>query len=440
MIRLLDIIQKEKKGAFRARGGQLSVNYDGRITSGSANLDGWNRINQGRPYIGGTPVGLGRVQSIGGHNVTNKTSLDEANAMLNNCQDADEIHEMYATSFCKNENCRRSADTFVNDESRNESQCTKCGFTQKMASAKFSRSMNDQGVVDRSQYNHGPANAKLGDTVGCPRPASHTKPYHELNFIRIDKKIRRIADMFPIFAGLETIERSARAKLETFYHNTHPDNPDDNDLKMPHGGAAFAAACFYAATLEFEANPRRGGEKTPATLAVIRKFAQSELDKKYDHLGNCTTRDVTPRIIVRHTKLLGSLCQVEIPEYTAQSFLFTQDTSKKEHCRMALFKECGQPCKLFLPKKLPKNKNGQKQSFGFKIGDTGMGALSFYEVDENLTAYKQGFRDGDYILFFQAELVEATDTLVIFEKKMEKAMNERGLNLEFMIMRPFKTK
>jgi len=431
MIRLLDIIQKEKKGAFRARGGQLSLNYDGRITSGSAKLDVWNRINQGDPYIGGTPVGLGRVQRIGEHNVTKKTSLDEANAMLNNCQGADEIHETYATNFCKNENCRRSADTFVNDESRNQSTCVGCGFAQIMASAKFSRSMNDQGDVDRSQYNHGPANAKLGDTVGCPRPSSHTKPYHELNYIRIDKKISGIADAFPYppFAGLKTIERSAHDKLKTFYYNLHPEDADDNDLKMPHGGAAFAAACFYAATLEFEANPCRGinGTKTQATLAVICEYAQSEVDRKRDHRGICTTRKVTPLVILRRTQDLGDLCQAKIPALTSQSLLWTSDTSAKEHGRMALFKECGAPKPLYLPK---------KGEFGLQIEDTGQGALVVCRVDNDKIAYRQGFRVGDYILFFQAELVKATDTIHIFDKKMKKAMKETGVELAFLIMRP----
>jgi len=429
-IKILEI-QKEKKAAFQARGGQLSINYDGRITSDSAKFDAWNRINLGRPYILGIPVGLGRVQRIGVHKITKKTSLEEANQILNNCHGAEEIHELYATRFCKNENCRRSADTFINHESRNQTTCSKCGFTQIMTSAKFSRSMNDQGVVDRSQYNHGPANAKLGDTVGCPRP-SYKKPSHELNYIRIDKKIRRIADMFTHgFVGLESIERSAHAKLKTYYYNLHPDETDDNDLKMPHGGAAFAAACFYAATLEFEANPRRGGEKTPATLALINKYAQSEVDKNYDHLGNCTTRSVTPLIILRHTQLLGDLCQAEIPALTSQSLLWTSDTSDKEHGRMALFKECGRPLNLYLPKNLPKN-----VKLGFTIEDTGHGALQFCRVDTDEIAYKQGFRVGDYILLFQAELVKATDTLDSFENKMKKAMKESGPSLAFTIMRP----
>ena len=284
--------------------------------------------------------------------------------------------------------------------------------------------MNDQGVVDRSQYNHGPANAKLGDTVGFPRP-SHKKPYHELNYIRIDKKIRGITDMFTHFAGLESIELSAKAKLKTFYYNLHPEDADDNDLKMPHGGAAFAAACFYAATLEFEA--RRGGEKTPATLAVICKFAQSEIDKKYDQLGNCTTTDVTPEIILRHTKLLGNLCQAEIPAIGAQSLLWTSYTSAKEHGRMALLKECGARKPLYLPK---------KGEFGLEIDDTGQGALVVSRVDNDKIAYRQGFRVGDYILFFQDEEVKATDTVHILKDKIKKAMKETGrVELLFIVKR-----
>jgi hypothetical protein len=288
--------------------------------------------------------------------------------------------------------------------------------------------MNDQGVVDRSQYNHGPANAKLGDTVGFPRP-SHKKPYHELNYIRIDKKIRGITDMFTHFAGLESIELSAKAKLKTFYYNLHPEDADDNDLKMPHGGAAFAAACFYAATLEFEANPCRGmnGTKTQATLAVICEYAQSEVDRKRDHRGICTTRKVTPLVILRRTQDLGDLCQAKIPALTSQSLLWTSDTSAKEHGRMALFKECGAPKPLYLPK---------KGEFGLQIEDTGQGALVVSRVDNDKIAYRQGFRVGDYILFFQDEEVKATDTVHILKDKIKKAMKETGrVELLFIVKR-----
>lgn len=417
---------KETKAAFLARGGAISVNNDGRLTSDSAKFDDWNRVNQGRPYISGVPVGLGRLTQIGDLEVGRNTSIEVVTAKLASCHGAEEIHEVYTTRFCKNDSCRRSSDTFINDERINDSVCTKCGFTQNMSSAKFTRSMNDAGVIDRSQYNHGPANAKLGDTVGCPR-STHKKPYHEQNYHRIDGKIRGIAEMFsPGFAGLDWIEKSARAKLKSFYYNTHDDSESEHNQNMPHGGAAFAAACFYAAKLEFEANPRRAGEKTPATLALIHRFAESEVDKKFDHLGNRTTRSVTPLIILRYTELLGDLCQAEIPALSADSLLWTPKTSDKEHGRMALFKKCGRPENLYLPK---------NEQLGFRVEDTGHGALVISQVDNDKIAYQQGFRAGDYILLFQGELVKATDTLDMFEKKMMTAMKETGPSLSFTIMR-----
>ena len=418
---------KETKAAFLARGGAIRVNNDGRLTSDSAKFDNWNRVNQGRPYISGVPVGLGRLTQIGDFEVVRNTSIDVVTAKLASCHGAEEIHEVYTTRFCKNDNCRRSSDTFIHDERRNESICTKCGHTQKMSSAKFTRSMNDAGVIDRSQYNHGPANAKLGDTVGCPR-STQKKPYHEQNYNRIDGKIRGIAEMFaPGFNGLNTIEKSARAKLKSFYYNTHDDSESEHNQNMPHGGAAFAAACFYAATLEFEANPRREGSKTLATLAKIHEFAESEVDIKRDHLGNRTTRNVTPLIILRYTQLLrdDDLCHAEIPAFGADSLLWTPKTSDKEHARMALFKKCA-PGNLTLPK---------TEQLGFSVADTGHGALVISRVDNDKIAYKQGFRVGDYILLFEGELVKATDTLDMFEKKMGTAMKEGGNSLCFTVMR-----
>jgi len=145
-------------------------------------------------------------------------------------------------------------------------------------------------------------------------------------------------------------------------------------------------------------------------------------------LGNCTTRDVTPKIILRHTKLLGNLCQAEIPAFGAPSFLLTSETSDKEHCRMALFKECGRGMGLALPKTGP---------LGLSIEDTGQGALVITNVEFDGTAYRQGFRDGDYISYIGSDSVEATDTLSIFGKKMTKAKKQAsGPSLSFVIKRP----
>ena len=80
----------------------------------------------------------------------------------------------------------------------------------------------------------------------------------------------------------ELIIKRAQHKCKAFYYSIHTDSPDDNHLKMPHGKAQFAAACLYAAVLEFE---QTRGYKTPATLPVIIESAQWEVDRNWSGVG-----------------------------------------------------------------------------------------------------------------------------------------------------------
>ena len=134
---------------------------------------------------------------------------------------------------------------------------------------------NDTSIRDRK-----------GKTIG-KRPTSHLR-----NYWRIKKKIDEIANEWH-FMAMESIIRSSKAKLRNFYYAIHDGSENDNNIKLPHGGAALAAACFYASVLEFE---NRVKIKTVCTLPAIQESAQSVRDCK----ATRQTRDVTEIKILKY--------------------------------------------------------------------------------------------------------------------------------------------
>lgn len=281
-----------------------------------------------------------------------------------------------------------------------------------------SRHLNDDEKVNKNQWNCTPG-MDVNDTVlinkngkrlqqGSQRIKSHQRHYWSCRTI-----IDSIANTWH-FEAAEYMATRAKAKCKKFYYRVHTNTHEQDDnpqQKMPHGQAQFAAACFYAAVLEFEHSRR---VKTACTLAAIQESANWDVNFKRGR----KTRPVTVDVIIRYVKLLKKhyLCQAPIPEITADTLSFQSKDTKKEHARLAIFNKC-QRTIIHLPSDKP---------WGMSVGDTEDGVLYVENVVGNSEAFKAGLKKGDY--FFQIENdiigVEYTPTtfgqLVVQQKTRDK--------------------
>jgi hypothetical protein len=270
---------KEKKIHFLARYGKLLKTVQGLWTTDSVCSD------DNGAFIGDVAVGLGHITSIGGIEMAPTIQYREISNMIERAAMNDIIVEIYPTNFCQDCQCPLSNETPEMELNytmcTNYSICTFCGLTQFTRTAML---------------------AKLENTA--LQNTTKKKSYRNRNLERIYGKIQEIGSKFPYqFLGLRAIISSARFKLIAF-SNSVP--------KLPHGGDAFAGACFFAAACEFR-NSRFGRGQIPVTLEIIALFS-SDCENSTKQFGTKinTTSD---RILTLVKKLITrGLCTDNIPE------------------------------------------------------------------------------------------------------------------------------
>lgn len=389
---------------FKQRGGRLTLNDTGRVTTGT--FLNCSQQQKGRGYL----VSIGK--SIAKKNIT----IAHVKEFINKCPDNFIIAEVYPTRFCCNKRCGKSSWFFVDRERHGHSTCTRCGTVNKLYQNNMdSRHLGDDEKVNKNMWNCTPG-MDVNDTVvinnkgkriqiASQRISSHQRHYWTCRGIIDD-----ISDTWH-FPAVEYIAKRAKAKCKKVYYRIHDHQHDDNSRKMPHGKAQFAAACFYAAVLEFEESRH---VKTLCTLTAIQESANAFVHFKRHR----RTRPVTVEVIIRYTKLLKrhGLCSARIPEITANTLRFESKDSSKEHTRLAIFNKC-QMATIHLPTDKP---------WGMTVGDTDRGVLYVENVIGNSEAFKAGLKKGDYFFQLEDETIGVAYSpttfgeLVSEKKKLEK--------------------
>lgn len=407
------ITKSEKVSEFLARKGHLCKNKDGRITS--------KTFRQCSKQQRGT----GYICSIGPHKVTKKFTVKQISNFLKKCPKDFAITEFYPTRFCVNIRCEAASRHFLDFERRGHSTCSKCGSVQKLVQKKMGTlHLGDDEKAQKQMWNITPGMTARDSSlmkngkrlqIGGQRIKSHQRHYWSTR-----KKIESIADKFN-FMAVESIIKRAQHKCKHYYYGIHNDRiVDDNNLKMPHGQAQFAAACLYAAVLEFETSR---GYKTPASLPVIIESAQWEVDRKLHR----KTRDVTAEVIIKYLGLLKKTGHFEamIPEITANTLRFKSKYTELEHARLAIFNKCD-PTTISLP---------SKESWGIKIGDTHQGVLYIESVRGGSAAFKAGLKKGDHLFQLSGKTIDITCNPRGFEKLVGKAKTTDNEFIKVGIMR-----
>lgn len=408
-----ELTKSEKVSDFRKRQGKLYKNKYGRVT---ANI--FRRCSRQQR-------GMGYISSIGRRNVTKKITHEQILSYLKDCPGDLVITEIYPTRFCGNERCGAPSRFFLDFERRGHSTCSKCGTCQKLVQQKMGTlHLGDDEKANKSMWNVTPGMGARDSSltkkgkrlqIGTQRIKSHQRHYWITR-----KKIELIADKFN-FMSVEHIIKNAQHKCKTFYYSIHNDNfIDDNHLKMPHGKAQFAAACLYAAVLEFE---QTRGYNTPATLPVIIESAQWEVDRKNQR----KTRDVTAEVVIKYLGLLKkrNLFQATVPEITAKTLRFKSKDLELEHARLAVFNKCN-PTTITLP---------SKESWGIKVGDTNQGILYIESVRGDSAAFTAGIRKGDYLFQFQSNTIHINAKPRDFEQMVLTAKKSKDEFIKVGIMR-----
>lgn len=411
-----DFAVVETVAEFRKRNGTITKNRYGRPTSLT-----WSKTSKKPPLE--KQYGSGHIIRIGNRKPLKTVTVSQILQALKVANPSDKIVEIYPTRFCKL--CGAPSWFFMDFERRGHSTCTKCGGVNKIAQENINLHLNDDGVSNKNQWDITPGMSardtsleRRGKTIG-KKPTSHKR-----NYWRVRGKVEAIANDFN-FLAIEGIIKRAKAKLQKFYYSIHDEDEqpeDDNKRKMPHGGAALAAACFYAAVLEFE---RRVGYKTVCTLPAIQESAQSVRDLKYGR----TTRDVTDIKILRYTKMLqnNGLCTAPVPQIGAKTLQFHPKSSALEHARMAIFNACART-NFHLP---------TDKTWGMQVGDTKQGVLYIESVHSSGEAFKAGIRKGDYIFQVAKQLIHFEMNPTKFAKMVStiKAKSSTVPVIEFTIMR-----
>lgn len=401
-----DIGVTETVDEFRKRGGLLALNDTGRVTTGT--FLKCSLQQKGRGYL----------VSIGSSRANKNVTVSQTKAFLKKCPGNLVITEVYPTRFCCNKRCGKSSWFFVDYEREGHSTCTHCGTVNKLFQNNMdSRHLGDDEKVNKTQWNCTPG-MDVNDTVIINKKgkriqiASQRIKSHQRHYWRCRTIIDNISDSWQ-FPAIERIATRAKAKCKKIYYCIHDNTriKDDNNRKMPHGKAQFAAACFYAAVLEFEESRHC---KTSCTLAAIQESANAFVHFKRQR----RTRAVTVEVIIRYTKLLKrhGLCNARIPEITANTLRFESKDSTKEHTRLAIFNKC-QMATVHLPTDKP---------WGMTVGDTEKGVLYVENVIGNSEAFKAGLKKGDYFFQIEDETIGVIYTpttlgeLVAKKKRLEK--------------------
>ena len=333
------------------------------------------------------------ICQIGTRRVLKEDTCQLLMNIISKAPDSLQIHSRHPTRFCTN--CKFPSWCFVSHERQGHATCRQCGTCQRLKQNNFSLRLTNDGVSDKSQWEHTPGMShrdcvllKKGKRlkIAGQKPKSHLR-----NYWRIRGKVEGIAQDWH-FVAIESLIKSAKAKLKRFYYSIHNDEiVCDDEGKLPHGGAALAAACFYCAVLEFE---NRVGYKTPCTLPAIQESAQAVRDKR----SGRRCRDVTDAKILKYSSMLKryGLCVALIPQIGAETLRFHPKSAALEHARMAIFNEC-HPVRFHLP---------TAESWGISVGDTKQGVLYIERCTSTGNAWKQGVRKGDYIFQMERETLD----------------------------------
>lgn len=365
------------------------------------------------------------IHSVGKHLVTKFVTLEQTQKWLDELTKYDTVVVMHHTLFCKN--CKRPSSYFIDDERRGHSTCRGCGVVQRLCQNKFSLHLTDDGEANKSQWNHTPGmtardcaiTSRKGRKFGR-KPASHLR-----NYWRIRNKVEEVANDFN-FCAVESLIRKAKGKLRKFYYDIHDEDEEpDMSFKLPHGGAALAAACFYCAVLEFE---DRVGHKTICTLPAIQQSAQACRDKK----NGRKCRDVTDSKILRYSKRLRrhNLCSVSIPTIGAETLQFHPKSASLQHARMAIFSEC-QPVRFNLP---------AGQRWGIRVVDTNQGVIKIESCQPDKIAWQLGLRKGDYLFQLNRDTVDVFCTAKKLEAMISDIKKKDHPVIQIAIMRKKKNK
>ena len=182
----------------------------------------------------------------------------------------------------------------------------------------------------------------------------------------------------------------AEAKMRKLYQKIH--NPlevktSDDNSKQWHGDALTAAACLYAANLEFEST--RHGLRTPLTILAIQKSASCEVIP----IAGRAVRDVTVLRVHNYTIRLKEwgLCYANIPSINAKTVSMAPESASMEHSRIFLQTQCDM-VHVYVPTKGP---------LGLTITESESGVLVVERLPSASAAYVSGVREGDYL--FQIE-------------------------------------
>jgi hypothetical protein len=399
------------KDEFVRKGAKLCLNTDGRVVVVFPRRERSKKFSK-----------YSRTGCINGQTIRKKTTLAYCQKLFDSMSGIARLSTVHPTRFCGN--CHRPSSYFIDRERAGHSTCTGCGVVQHLAQNNFSLRLTDDGVSNKSQWEHTPGMGARDCTITTQKGKriGQTIKSHQRNWWRIRGKIEGIANDWH-FAAMDGIIQHSKAKLKKFYFMIHNDTRHDGqDSKMPHGGAALAAACFYCAVLEFE---QRVGFKTACTLPAIQESAQSCRDQK----SGRKCRDVTDTKILRYSNILKkySLCSAKIPEIGAETLRFHPKSAALQHSRMATFAECG-IVKFHLP---------ITGSWGIKVGDTKQGALYIDSCSTDGFAWNQGIRKGDYIFQLEKETIDINCTPRKFAEKITNARQrvQHKSVLELAIMR-----
>jgi len=394
-------VVRETVGAYRKRKGVPRLNDTGRVT-----LDSFSRCTKsqhGRGYLAKIQIVSTGVEK----RATKKTSVEAVVALLKTCSDDDVIYEIYPTRFCTNPRCGKASWSFLDYPHKGHSTCTYCGYTQKLVQSNMDdRHLGEDEKVNKSMWNCTPGMtvndcliSKKGKRVQI---ANQRIRSHMRHFWHCQTAIDNIADSFyeQMGTSVEGIARRAKQMCKRFYYSIHNGNEDDNQRKMPHGQIQFAAACFYAATLEFTQTRR---VRPACSLAAI----QEEAAQLVNHRTDRRTRDVTIAVIIRYTKMLKQweLFNAHIPDITASTLRFASAETSKEHTRLAIFNQC-QHTVIRLPSNKP---------WGIDLGDTERGVLYVENVTGGSAAFDAGVKKGDYVFQIEDEVVGVEHTTTSFK-------------------------
>mgnify|MGYP001185681665 CR=1 FL=1 len=413
----------ETVGEWRARGGVVKMNESKRPTTLSLSKGSSPAIRAcKRAY----QLRFGYIQKLGSKNALKNITPQQVLKAFKHASDKTIITEIYPTRFCINERCRAPSWNFIKFEHKGHSTCKKCGTCNRIEQEHLgSLHLNDDGHANKSKWTITPGMSihdievrKNGKTIVSQgqRVKSHRR-----NFWRIQKKIDDIAHDWH-FGAIENMIKSAKAKLSKYYYRVHSDTDSDDMRKMPHGAAALAAACFYAAVLEYE---QRLGVKTVCTLPAIQESAQAARDHKSQRI----TRDVTDTKILKYTRMLRQcgLCNAKVPHIGAETLRFHPKSSALEHSRMSIFNECA-PTRFHLPMNKP---------WGITIEDSKKGVLQIKSIKTDGNAFAAGIRKGDYIFQVNRELADYKLNPVSFQRWVQdmKRKSPKKPMLELTIMR-----